>query len=250
MAGILITRGSRVSIPVDGAVLNLDDDGRVTGGSVNLHVAYDMHPQWLMIAIEHTEKCVEAAKLVDAIWTDGSQPEQVAALEAELREGMQAITAAAIATDSFYSTMKEICPVPKALAEKWREGKTARYKQVAETLRITFNIKQLLFGQIRKGLKQLFDWRDQAVHPTSKSSEPVAHPRLAVSTELRLAVYSSDNAMNVAKFALNLIGLLIAHPPLKKQRLVEHCQFEKTVIYPIIDAWEAKHGQIFDREST
>ena len=47
MVGILVTRGSRLSIPVGGAMFGIGPDGSLTG-SITLHVSYDMYPQWLV----------------------------------------------------------------------------------------------------------------------------------------------------------------------------------------------------------
>jgi len=68
-------------------------DGRLTG-NLTLHVSYDAYPQWLIIAIEQAERCTEAAKVVDGLWAGGSSPQEIEALETELRAGMQACLAA------------------------------------------------------------------------------------------------------------------------------------------------------------
>jgi hypothetical protein len=103
--GILLTRGSRFSIP-KGLTISIGEDGQIIS-SLTLHVSYDMmYHQWLRIAIEQSELCSAAAKAVDALWTDGSRQEEIDALETELRAGMQACVAAAIAIDGFYGTVE------------------------------------------------------------------------------------------------------------------------------------------------
>ena len=235
-------------IPAGGLTITMEDDGSISN-NMTLHIGYDMYPQWLMIAVDHAEKCAEAGKTLDSIWTDGGDEKQLLALELEMREGMQAISAAAIAIDGFYGTVVDRCPLPGDVAKKWREKKLARYSQVAEALRMSFKIGNKSFLEIRDHLKVVFAFRDEAVHPSATAREPVNHPRLGVATERRLAIYSADNAMNVTKFSLNLIGLLIGHPKQKHTALIEHCQFAKEVVYPVLDQWEAKHGQIFARET-
>src|SRR5215213_10124680 len=91
--GVLITRGSRVTVPEGGLTLSMGPDGRLTG-NLTLHVSYDAYPQWLIIAIEQAERCTEAAKVVDGLWAGGSSPQEIEALETELRAGMQACLAA------------------------------------------------------------------------------------------------------------------------------------------------------------
>jgi hypothetical protein len=225
----------------------LGDDGEINGDLI-LHVSYDMYPQWLRIAIDEAERCAEAAEQVDKVWTDGSRPGEIDALERELRSGMQAIVAAAAAIDGFYGTVKDCCPVPDQIIESWRKSKLARAKQIAETFRRSFQIKQVTFNEIRSRLDELFTFRDEAIHPTGAAQMPVPHPRLKVATERRLTMYSAENAFTASKLALNIIALLLNHPKTKHQSLIEHCEAAKEWISPILRTWEAKNGQMFPGE--
>jgi len=230
-------------------MFGIGPDGSLTG-SITLHVSYDMYPQWLKIAIEKAERCAEASKVVDSLWTDGSRTEEIEALETELRAGMQACLAAAAAIDGFYGTVKDVAPAPSEVSEKWRAKGLARYKQIAETIRLSFEISPKVFADIRPRLKMLFMFRDEAVHPVGATREPALHPRLKVATERRLVMYSADNAHSGAKFALNLIGILLDLPKPKHAALVEHCQAAKEWVHPILDLWQAKHGQLFERKTS
>jgi hypothetical protein len=245
--GVLITRGSRISVPAGGLTLSIGPDGSPIG-SLTLHVSYDMYPQWLKIAIEQAERCAEAAKVVDRLWIDGSRTEETEALETELRAGMQACLAAAAAIDGFYGTVRDLGTIPSEVSKTWRHKKLARYKQIAETIRLSFDIGPKVFADVRPRLEMLFMFRDEAVHPTGATREPAPHPRVKVATERRLAMYSADNAHSGAKFALNLIGILLDLPKPKHAALVEHCQAAKEWVHPILDLWEAKHGQLFERK--
>jgi hypothetical protein len=242
MAGIFLTRGSRF-----GLTISTGGDGQITSG-LTLHVSYDqMYYQWLRIAIEQSELCSAAAKAVDALWTDGSRQVEIDALETELRAGMQACVAAAIAIDGFYGTVVDRAPVPDDMKKRWRKGHLARYKQIAEALRRSFEIGPKTFVQVRDFLKTLFMFRDEAVHPTAAIRAPVPHPRLSIAAEQRLVMYVASNAFNAAEMALKIIGILLDHPKPKHAALVEHCEIAKTWVYPVVDEWEAKHGELFPR---
>src|SRR5665213_2413119 len=99
--GVLIIRGTRLSVPEGGLVIDASPDGGTTA-RLTLHVSYEMYPQWLRISLEHAGACQRAATEVDRLWTDGSREVEVEALEAELRAGMQAFIAAGAAIDGFY----------------------------------------------------------------------------------------------------------------------------------------------------
>jgi hypothetical protein len=103
------------------------------------------------------------------------------------------------------------------------------------------------FAQVRDFLKTLFIFRDEAVHPKAATREPVPHPRLSVAAERRLVMYSAGNAFNAAEMALKIIGVVLCYPKPKHAALVKHCEIAKTLVYPIVDEWEAKHGELFPR---
>ncbi|MES2895502.1 MAG: hypothetical protein V4759_05690 [Pseudomonadota bacterium] len=226
-----------MSVPKGGLVLQALPDGQVSG-RMTLHVSYDVYPQWLLISLNHARDCEKAASKVDAIWTDGEHPAETEALEAELRAGMQACVAAAAALDGFYGTVQHLAPPSLAMVATWKEKRTARFAQMAEMFRLATKVGPKSFAGMRAQIKTLLMFRDEAVHPTGASREPILHPRLPVAVERRLAMYSSENAINAATSALSIIGALLTLPKDKHPKLCEHLQIARDWVDPIATAWE------------
>jgi hypothetical protein len=82
---------------------------------------------------------------------------------------MQAIMAAAVAIDAFYSLIQTHVVLPPSLVEQWRTKRTLRYKQVTEVLRRAFHLKPKGVAILRQNLKEINRMRDLAIHPSERS---------------------------------------------------------------------------------
>lgn len=224
-----------MSIPAGGLVLDLDDPNNM---QATLHIAYDMYPHWVQIAQEHARECRKHAQVVSEIWTSGGRPEEVDALEAELRSGMQAIVAAVTAIEGFYGTVVAVSGRPNR-----GKKRTARARVVAETMKQRFDLPADKFSVIRSELILLYTLRDQAVHPTGDTGLPAFHPRLQTHTEQRFANFRAENATAAADEVMALL-LQFAHAPKADfPPLVDHCRFAKERLMPIRKAREEELGK-------
>ena len=171
---IFVTRGARLKMSE--VTIDFDNPGPV---QATFHIAYDMYPHWADIAQEHARECRKRAVVVSELWTNGSRPEEVEAVEAEVRAGMQAIVAAATAIDGLYGTVVAVSG--KVSAGKKRQ---TRAKVVAETIKQRFDISPANFIAIRALLIDLYSLRDEAVHPPGAARLPVVNSRLNTHTGL------------------------------------------------------------------
>lgn len=94
------------------------------------------------------------------------------ALDRELRWGMQAIGAAAFTLDAFYAAVVEHAPTTRVRASSRPKSNTA-------TLLSAFVLTNDQARTARPMLRQVFRFRDWAVHPPAKFVEPVRHPAWA-----------------------------------------------------------------------
>jgi hypothetical protein len=118
---------------------------------------------------------------------------------------MQAIVAAATAVDAFYAAVQQAVVLPSDLREKWRHGRTARYTQVAEVLRRGFSLKPREVEALRRLLRELYKFRDLAVHPSGKTDTPVVHLELNVGVEWRFATFRAANAEELVTSASRIV---------------------------------------------
>jgi hypothetical protein len=194
--GIFVSRGMTISIPPGGLTL-----GPGAAGSVTVHVRFDVCPTWTELALRHLQNAKEKRAAREIAWAGTNADEKAAALEREFEASMQAIMAAAIALDAFYSMVKGHVALPQSLTEKWRKGRTARYSQVTEVLRRAFHLKPKVATGLRKNLKQIYKLRDLAVHPSGKLEAPLLHPELYVGIEWRFVYFRAHDAELVVNAA-------------------------------------------------
>ena len=247
--GIFITRGMTVGLPPDFQI-SIDPDGEVCTPPLNLHVLIDMCPYWLEIALDHLSASESRhVEVLRAIQTPDDERLN-AALEAEFTSCMQGTTAAAIAIDSFYAAVKKHIVVPKETTRIWRENNLARYKQIAEVMRLAFRLKDEELRRLRETLKLLFDWRDMAVHPSADLQEAVWHPDISLATEWRFTCFRLHNALCLTKAAMIIVAQLTPRPAPKFPNLVSYCEAATVRIAPLVGRWETQYGFLYERPDT
>jgi hypothetical protein len=198
MAGIFVSRGMTLRVPAGGMVIGTGDEAfKIT--SLTMHVRFDVCPTWLEIALNHTEQARHArGHRIDA-WKGSDEDLKAKALEKEFESSMQAVMASAIAIDAFYSILAQHVSIPSGLSKKWRDKRTPRYAQVTEVLRRAFKLKAVGTKNLRQQLREIYRFRDMAVHPSGKVEAPLYHPELDVDVEWRFAYFSATNAEGISR---------------------------------------------------
>jgi len=121
--------------------LTIADDG-TTSGQARAELRMDMWPFWLEDAIDAAVVACGLAEQISPLVEQRDAAEDPKSIEeqidqlliGEMKASMRAITASAFAIEAFYASVKERSPEHPD-AEKWREKRTAREKQVTETFR-------------------------------------------------------------------------------------------------------------------
>jgi len=221
MAGIFISRGMTVSIPAGGLTIGIGDDGKATS-SVTLHVRFDVCPTWVELALRHLADANEKRIERTTAWTGGNEEIKASTLEREFEASMQAIMAAAISIDAFYSLIQPQVQLPPSIVERWRTKRTARYSQVTEVIRRAFGLKPKGTAALRQNLKEIFRLRDLAVHPSGKIEAPILHPEIEVGVEWRFAVFRAHNAELVVNAATGMLWDLAHNGKPKDIKIVEY----------------------------
>ncbi len=206
--GIFISKGMRLQIPAGGLVIPLD--GSIPP-SVTVRVHFDVCPTWLEIAARHADEAKERKAARVAAWNSTDEEAKGATLEREFEASMQAVMAAAIAIDSFYANMRDAVGVSVEDISKWRVNNTARYKQIAEVLRRAFTLNNRSAVNLRKTIREVFRFRDLAVHPSGDVSAPVLHQELGAGVEWRFAYFSGGNADLLVTMTHQIIQELVVN---------------------------------------
>ncbi|MGC2461414.1 MAG: hypothetical protein WA446_10665 [Steroidobacteraceae bacterium] len=155
-------------------------------------------------------------------WVEGKNDDKAAGLEREFEASIQAIMAAAVAIDAFYSLLQPHIALPPDLVTRWRAGRTARYSQVAEVLRRAFHLKPKGAAALRRNLKGIYGLRDLAVHPSGKLTAPIMHPEIDVGVEWRFAYVRAHNAEVVVNAATWILWDLAHNGKPKDTKMQEY----------------------------
>jgi len=113
------------------------------------------------------------------------------------------------------------------------DKRAARFAQVSEQLRQAFQLKPEAFAMLRNATKQIFKYRDEAVHPTGNSTQPELHPDLNVGVERRLVVFRYENAFAIVQAAIGMISELAANGRAKNAALEQYTKSLKLRLDPI-----------------
>jgi hypothetical protein len=238
MSGVFITRGMTVAIPAGGLSLSIGDDGVPKGSNLTLHVHYDVCPTWLDLADRHLADAEKRKLARVAAWQADDQDARAATLEGEFESSMQAIMAAAIAVDSFYAALRDKTTIPKETMQIWRKKRTARYRQVAEVLRCAFSLSPKGIEVLRNSLKQVFRFRDLAVHPSGDTAAPVLHHELQVGVEWRFDVFRADNARPLVQAVRNIIHELVTKGKPSSPEIARYVEGLRNLLAPQLPAGE------------
>ena len=221
MAGIFISRGMTVAIPAGGLIIGIGDDGKATT-SFTLHVRFDVCPTWIELALRHLADANEKRIARAEAWTGTNEELKAATLEREFEPSMQAIMAAAISIDAFYSLIQPQVQLPPRLVEGWRTKRTARYSQVTEVIRRAFGLKPKGTAALRQNLKEIFRLRDLAVNPSRKIEAPICHPEIDVGVEWRFEIFRAHNAELAVNAATGMLWDLAHNGKPKDSKIVKY----------------------------
>jgi hypothetical protein len=205
MTGIFVSKGMTLAVPPGGFTIGFGNDGKATS-NLTLHVRFDVCPSWADISLRHLQDAKQRRVGRQLAWDGTNEQEKAGALEREFEASMQAIMAAAIAIDAFYSIVKEHVLLPKSLVERWRKNRTARYSQVTEVLRRAFHLKPTATAGLRHNLEEIYRLRDLAVHPSGQIEAPMMHPELNVGVEWRFAYFRAHNAELIPSLSKSIRG--------------------------------------------
>jgi hypothetical protein len=119
------------------------------------------------------------------------------------------MTSFAFAVDAFYDTVRnELGPHPDQPA--WRKNRTSRATQVAETLRYRFHIGTQFTDMLRVLVKELFEFRARAVHPSSAYLDTNYRVDVDSGVHPYLLTFSGRNVVQARELTLTLLDKLVA----------------------------------------
>lgn len=236
---IFVTRGSHLR--VNEFTIEVNEEGQLKSSDVTLDLAQDVTPFWLEIALGHCEEAKAHHAAVHERVRIAEDQELADALEAEFKSSMQACVAAAVGIDAFYGRVKEFVDMPPATIAAWQDNRTARHAQIAEVLRRGFRIPSSKMAVLKQLLKEVFEWRDLAVHPPPEPDRPVLRPDLHLGLEWRFVTFRLYNARVITKLCISVVWQCSGAPRTRYAGLEKYCKGIRAKVEPI----QSKYSDLF-----
>lgn len=247
-SGIHISRGVRLRIPAGKLVIHAVSGNYQSMEIKSVELQLDTCIHWLEIALEHLAN----AKLAhDALCAEPpNSPELGKILDREFKASLQAAFAAATFFEALYAATIECNPPKQPLALHNPKKRPTRYAMVTEQLRRTFGLKKQGTANLRSVLREVYRFRDQAVHPSAKFSEPVLHTELNVGVEKRFVMFSSSSAQQLVRAALAFSKILPSLDPTRQPKTIQNLSaYLLEVCAPLHVLWEQCYGPLLDPSS-
>jgi hypothetical protein len=247
--GVHISRGVTARIPAGGLVIQMTGAGPAIA-EARLELQLDTCIHWLEIALEHLAeaKSVQGTllKAKSAGTTDFGT-----LLDREFKASVQASVAAATFFEALYAATLERLPTKPTLPSPRRRQRQSRYAKVTEQLRQSFGLKKQGTANLRSVLGEVYRFRDEAVHPSAKFSEPVLHPDLQVGVERRFVMFGYTNARQLVRAALAFSKMMASRNLSRKSKAIrDFASYLLKVCEPLYHQWEQTHGVLFDPPSS
>lgn len=236
--GIHISRGVRMRMVI------ADSGSGMKVPRVELQLDTCIH--WLDIALEHL---AAARSAHNALLEDKERGDNFAALlDREFKSSVQAALAAATFFEALYAATLDRVSTKSKPHIAGQRRRQARYKRVAEQLRMSFGLRKQGTANLQSVLGEVYRFRDEAVHPSATFSEPVLHPQLQVGVERRFVMFGYSNALQLVRAALAFSKILPSRDMKRRPKAMrELAAYLLEVCAPLYTAWEKGYGALLDQ---
>ena len=243
--GIQVSRGVTLQIPVGGLVVHqgVGRPNRMELRAVELQL--DTCVYWLEIAFEqlvgaeHERKLIEDHSLANA--------ESEFDLDREFKCCVQATVAAATFFEALHAAMSERDPSRQPRSRVNNGRRTARSAVVTEQLRRSFGLRKQGTANLRSVVGEVYRFRDAAVHPTSKFSQPLQHSYFPIMVERRFAMFTFEHSKMIVRAAIAFSKILPSRDLSRRPRAIQTFgAYLLQVCAPLHAAWEDRYGALLE----
>ena len=206
MAGVIIFQGMKIGFAVGDLSISLNETGELNSKAV-LSTAYNVVPIWLKIAHDNLKASKKASETIINRWSENPE-ERKQLLMSELAPSMQVFVSCGISLDGLYDILRPYANISPRDIKAWRKNKTARYKQAIEIIRRIFKLKGKTLSDFGECIKQIFDYRDKAVHPSLELHRACIRSDISVAVDWKFVTYRYLNAKLCLTNTINMIVYL------------------------------------------
>jgi len=209
MTGVFVSKGMGFRIPAGALRISIGPDGQPSMSLDRVEVSLDFWDHWLEVARQQAidsvgfNKEIMPARAVDDEGRVGELFGQM------LRASMTCMGALGFSLDALYSSVRE--RMPSEVLSGIGSSTAARHQFVYETLRRSARLSNDHAKLVRSAVKQVFKFRDWAVHPPGGWSEPVLHPDLNTSMAAGYVAFRAANAVTAYVLGRRAIELVLTN---------------------------------------
>jgi hypothetical protein len=219
MSGIFVSKGMGLRIPAGALTISIGEDGKAEVSLSKVEVSLDFWDHWLEVARDRAIEAVSLHRQLLAAHRD-NQDEVVSDLFGKtLRTSMTCMGALGFSLDALYSSVKE--RLPANALHGIGSNSTARHQFVHETLKRSARLSNDQAKLMKSVIKQIFYFRDSAVHPPGGWSEPMLHPDLGTSMASGYVAFRATNAAKGYVATRHVIELVLTKVRPKHVELAE-----------------------------
>ena len=238
--GIFLLEGGQVSI--SNFTINVGEDGQITS-TLELHTGIDMCASWFRIALDRQTESDTAYRAVVQASRDKDDQGLGKGLKTDFYASLQAIMASAVALDAFYANLKILCNIDNATQQSWKNNRTARYRQVSEVLRLAYKLTPVGAGQVTSRVRDIFRFRDQAVHPDSTVRAPTYYPAINKGIDDRINTFRNRNSLASLWHCFTLINDFSGRAKTASDEIRTYGKSLSKSLSPLVAEWETRYGR-------
>lgn len=243
--GVHISRGVRLRIPLGGlAIHNGSGDGPATEVTT-VHLQLDTCVHWLEIALEHLANATVAHAALKAESQNDAALGNL--LDREFKASVQAAVAAATFFEALYAATVERDPRKVLPSSRNSRKRPTRHVIVGEQLRRSFGLRKQGTANLRSVLKEIYRFRDEAVHPSATFTEPALHPDLGIGVERRFVMFGASSAQQLVRAALAFSKILPSRDLSRQPKSIQDFgAYLLEVCSPLYALWEESYGHLLE----
>lgn len=238
----------RLRFPPSGLIIHTRGDVRLEVAKLELQLDTCVH--WLEIAIDSLDRA-RAAHQLPVHSASTSPPGSGDPMEVEFKASLEATIASATFFEALHAAVLERLPKAMIPTTAGQARRSPRYARVTEVLRRGFGLRKQGTANLRSVLKEIYRFRDEAVHPTAAFSEPILHPQLRVGVERRFVMFSFASARQLVRAALAFSKILPSRDLSKRPKdIQEFARYLVEVCGPLYERWQSEYGELLDAPGT
>ena len=232
----IVPPGSSFIFPADSIQISLDETGAPQVRITEVHSSVQTWPDWLTIAFGHLKEAQAARERLILAFAGHNNDAEGEALTSEFKASLQVMTASVIALDGFYGAIRDMVPVPLAIADERRQNQAGRAVWVADAIIRASRMPNAVRKVLTKDIHTAYKARDTAVHPRVEIGRFAHHPALPGTPVPQLyADFIVEAARGLIQMVVEAIMWVADRPQPRNAAITAYAPTASEMLHRIVD---------------